>query len=105
SIAELLSNGPLQSRFRESDVRDGACAIKFRLESCDLRVDDVGARRDAGLVAVTNNALGLGPRADFVVGGCARLTARVERERSRAHFERRLAIEIAHTRPQRGRVR
>src|SRR5947207_5710746 len=44
SIAALLSNGPLQSRFRQPDVRDGACAIKFRLESCDLGVDHIGAR-------------------------------------------------------------
>src|SRR5205085_4714670 len=105
SIAELLSNGSLQSRFRKSDVRDGACAIEFGLESCNRRVDNLGARRDDGLVAFTDNTLGLGRRTDFVVGGCNGLTARVEIERSRAHLERRLTIEIAHTRPERGGVR
>src|SRR5262245_19957133 len=55
----LLPNGALQPGFGEPDVRDGAGPIEVGLEPRDLRVEDVGGRRDAGAVTFADDALGL----------------------------------------------
>ena len=43
-------------------------AIELGLQPRDLRVEHVGGRRDAGAVALADDALGLGRGADLVVG-------------------------------------
>src|SRR5258705_8009992 len=85
SIA-LFSKRPLQRRLGEARVRDGARPIELRLQVRDLRVEDVGARGDAGLVALADRAFGLDGGADLVVRHGDGLLAGRELERARAHL-------------------
>ena len=55
-----------------------ARAIELRLQQRDLRVEHLGAGRDAGAEALADHALGLGRGADPVVGGGDGGAARVE---------------------------
>ena len=55
---------PLQARLRQPDARHGPRAIELGLQARDLRVEHVGARRDAGAIALADDPLGLGRGAD-----------------------------------------
>src|SRR6185295_1243231 len=63
------ANGPIQSRLRGSQCGDSLCAIEPRAHDVDLRVEHVGARRDAGRKAFSDDAAGFGGGANGVVGG------------------------------------
>ena len=57
-----VMRGPstLEPRFGEPDVCQGARALQFRLEQVLLRVEEVGARGDAGRETLLHDAPGLG---------------------------------------------
>src|SRR5258708_29759399 len=83
-VASLSAKGPLQPRFREADVRQGARAIQLRLQPRDLRVQDVGAGGDACLVAFVDHAFGVDRGTDLLVRGGERFAARREVRSTRA---------------------
>ena len=85
--AAILRDGQLiaaaeEERFSrvKHDFGFPARAIEFCLQTCDLRVEHVGARGHAGLVALPNDTLGVHGRANFLFGGDDTLTARCELE-------------------------
>ena len=86
--ASLPAKRPRQPRLGEADGGDRARAIELGLEQRDLRVEHLGAGRDAGLVALADDALGFGGRADAVVGGGDGLRGST-RARARARAPRR----------------
>src|SRR4051812_15160574 len=93
-VARSAPNRALQPCFGEPDVGNRARAIELGLQPRDLGLEHVGGGRDARLVAFTDRALGLGGRADFLVGGGDRFPARIEFQRAGANFEGDLPIEI-----------
>src|SRR5215831_18339468 len=101
----LLSNRALQSCFREPDVRDCAGPIELGLQPSDLRVEDVGRRRHARLIAFTDDALRFERGTHLVICGCDRLLARLEFQGAGTDFERHLTIEVLDARPECSGVR
>src|SRR5262245_41827693 len=101
----LSANGPLQARLREAHVGDRAGAIELRLQPGGLRIEHFGVRGDARPVPLADDAFGFDRGANLAVGGGDRLAARLKFQRARADLEGHVAVEVAHARLQRRRVR
>src|SRR5450759_1323228 len=72
--ASLFAQGARQPRVRQMRVCDRLRAIQVGLQERHLRVEDVGARGDAGGKPIAEHAAGFGRAADRIGGrldGCA----------------------------------
>src|SRR5438445_3862617 len=83
-----------EPRLGEPRVGDRLRAIQIRLQQRDLRVEDVGARRDAGAEAIADHAAGFRGAPHRVVSRRNRRLARVELAEALPHFDGDACVEI-----------